>query len=82
MTHVPEHWIHGCTDAHRRLEAAAGLVTDEVARQPSTLDGWSVGHVLNHLARNADSHTGVFVAAARGEIRRNIRWVGRAGSAH
>jgi len=69
MTHVPEHWIHGCTDAHRRLEVAASLVTDQVARRASALDGWTVGHVLNHLARNADSHTGVFAAAERGEIR-------------
>jgi maleylpyruvate isomerase len=69
MTHVPEQWIQGCTDAHRRLEAAAALVADDVARRPSALEGWTVGHVLNHLARNADSHTGVFAAAARGEIR-------------
>jgi maleylpyruvate isomerase len=32
------------------------------------LEGWSVGHVLNHLARNADSHVGVFTAAARGDV--------------
>ncbi|HUG00151.1 MAG TPA: maleylpyruvate isomerase family mycothiol-dependent enzyme, partial [Ilumatobacter sp.] len=24
--------------------------------QPSRLPGWSIGHVLTHIARNADSH--------------------------
>jgi maleylpyruvate isomerase len=68
MSHVPSDWIRGCTAAQRRLEAATQLVTDSVARRPSLLEGWSVGHVLNHLSRNADSHVGVFGAAARGEV--------------
>lgn len=68
MSHIPTDWIQGCTAAHRRLEAATELVTDTVARRPSALEGWSVGHVLNHLARNAESHVGVFTAAARGEV--------------
>jgi maleylpyruvate isomerase len=37
-------------------------------RQPSLLPGWSVGHVLTHVARNADSHTRRSEAAVRGEI--------------
>jgi maleylpyruvate isomerase len=68
MTHTPTDWIRGCTAAHRRLETVSSLVTDQVARRPSALEGWSVGHVLNHLARNADSHVGVFGTAARGEV--------------
>jgi maleylpyruvate isomerase len=68
MTHIPTDWIRGCTEAHRRLEAATALVADNVARRPSALEGWSVGHVLNHLARNADSHVGVFDAAERGQV--------------
>ena len=31
------------------------------------LPGWSRGHVLNHLARNADSHARMFEAATRGQ---------------
>jgi maleylpyruvate isomerase len=50
----------------RLLQTAAGI-TDERAREPSGLPGWTRGHVLTHLARNADSlrnlliwaHTGV-----------------------
>jgi maleylpyruvate isomerase len=35
--------------------------------RPSALAGWSVGHVLTHLARNADSVTHRLEAAGRGE---------------
>lgn len=37
-------------------------------RQPSLLAGWTVGHLLTHLARNADSHTRRTEAAAEGEV--------------
>jgi maleylpyruvate isomerase len=39
-----------------------------MARRPSLLPDWTVGHLLTHVARNADSHRGVFEAAQRGEI--------------
>lgn len=35
---------------------------------PSLLPGWTVGHVLTHLARNADSHLRRSDAARRGEF--------------
>ena len=59
--------IAGATAAHRRLEAALGELTADEARAPSLLPGWSIGHVLTHLARNADSHTQMLAAAARGD---------------
>ncbi len=37
---------------------------------PSRLPGWTRGHVITHLARNADSHTWMFGGAAIGEVRR------------
>ncbi len=37
----------------RLLDTLTGL-DDRTARGPSLLPGWSVGHVLTHLARNAD----------------------------
>ena len=37
-------------------------------RAPSRLPGWTVGHVLTHVARNADSIVRVLEASARGEI--------------
>jgi len=48
-------------------EHIAGL-TDEVARRPSLLPDWSVGHVLAHLARNADSVVRRLAGAMRGEV--------------
>lgn len=39
---------------HRLLEAAGGL-DDAALRGPSRLPGWTRGHVLNHLRRNAEA---------------------------
>ena len=69
-----DHHVNGCGAAHRRLvghlEALAdsGGLNDAVALQPCRLPGWSVGHLLTHLARNADSHTRVIDGALRGEV--------------
>lgn len=40
---------------------------DATARAPSRLPDWSVGHVLTHIARNADGHTRRLEGALRGE---------------
>jgi maleylpyruvate isomerase len=37
-----------------RLTMDAAGLTDQQVREPSLLPGWSRGHVLTHLARNAD----------------------------
>jgi maleylpyruvate isomerase len=67
---VPHAWLDGCIAAHRRIEALIEGLPDVVARRPSRLEGWSVGHVLTHLARNADANSGVVEAAQRGELSR------------
>ena len=41
--------------SHARLESTLNGLTDEQARQPSLLPGWSRGHVATHLSRNADA---------------------------
>lgn len=43
-------------------------IDDDFARRNSALPGWTVGHLLTHLARNADSHRGMIEAAQRGEV--------------
>lgn len=55
------------------VDAATGLVlrsaerlTDQQARQPSLLPGWSRGHLLTHVARNADSLRNLLVWARTG----------------
>jgi maleylpyruvate isomerase len=53
--------------AHRRLHETVIGLDDEVLARPSGLPSWSVGHVLTHLARNADSVVRRLEAAQRGE---------------
>lgn len=43
-------------------------VGDATIAEPSLLPGWTVGHVLAHVARNADSHVRRTEAAMRGEM--------------
>jgi maleylpyruvate isomerase len=50
------------------LEDIAGL-DDAAARRPSLLPGWTVGHVLTHIARNGDSLVWRLEGAAEGEVR-------------
>jgi maleylpyruvate isomerase len=60
--------VGGARDAHvqlvRALESAG--FDDALARRPSALPGWTVGHVITHLARNGDSHTRMIEAAKLG----------------
>jgi maleylpyruvate isomerase len=41
-------------EATDRLLVTTGSLTDRQAREPSLLPGWARGHVLSHIARNAD----------------------------
>lgn len=65
---APTEWIAGCVAAHADLLADLDGLTDDRARAASTLPGWSVGHVLTHVARNADSVVRRLEGAARGEL--------------
>jgi len=49
----------------RLLHTAAGL-DDETVAGPSLLPGWTRGHVLTHLARNADGATNLLTWARTG----------------
>ncbi|WP_324783608.1 maleylpyruvate isomerase family mycothiol-dependent enzyme [Streptomyces sp. H51] len=42
-------------DATERLLSAAAELDDAAVARPSRLPGWTLGHVLAHLARNADA---------------------------
>jgi maleylpyruvate isomerase len=52
----PERAAALCKSAQARLLRAVLELDDANARRPSRLPGWSVGHVITHLARNADAH--------------------------
>jgi maleylpyruvate isomerase len=56
-----------CQAAHARLLATAEGLNDDQVRAPSRLPGWSVGHVLSHLARNAEGHARRLEAALAGQ---------------
>jgi maleylpyruvate isomerase len=60
--------IGGCREATTILFDAVDGLTDAEIRRPSLLPGWSVGHVLAHLARNADSHRRMVEAAGEGLV--------------
>jgi len=64
---APEDDLAGVAEAQARFSAAIEGLSDADARRPSRLDGWTVGHVLTHVARNADSHVRRAEAAARAE---------------
>lgn len=59
--------LAGCRQAHVGLLDTVAQVDQGALARPSLLPDWSVAHVLTHLARNADSHTRMLEAAARGE---------------
>jgi len=48
------HSLDRLAAATDRLLVTAGALSDAQAREPSLLPGWSRGHVLTHIARNAD----------------------------
>ena len=64
--------VAGCAAAHQRLlgDLDSVLETADVdPTQASRLPGWTVGHVLTHLARNADALRNMIEGAAVGETR-------------
>jgi len=65
----PDADLAACRAAHATLLELISGLTDSGAQAASCLAGWSVGHVLTHLARNADANRGVAEGAAAGEVR-------------
>jgi maleylpyruvate isomerase len=53
-------------DASARLAQTAEGLTDEEVAAPSLLPGWSRGHVLTHVARNADALRNLLIWARTG----------------
>jgi maleylpyruvate isomerase len=60
--------IEGCLAAHAKLADLAAGLTDQIVNRPSLLPEWTVGHVLTHLARNAEAMDRRIGAALRGEM--------------
>ncbi len=66
MTNRPDSDIAGASAAQARLLAHLADLTDADVARRSLLPGWTVGHLLTHLARNADSHVRMLEGAAAG----------------
>ncbi|MFC4376700.1 maleylpyruvate isomerase family mycothiol-dependent enzyme [Nocardia halotolerans] len=49
-----------------RLDASIGALTDTALAEPSLLPGWTRGHVVTHLSRNADSMLNLLLWARTG----------------
>jgi len=60
--------VAGVRASHERLLREVAALPPGAARRDSRLPGWTVGHVLTHLARNADSHAGILEGASRSEV--------------
>jgi maleylpyruvate isomerase len=54
--------------ASARVLATIATISDQQAREPSSLPGWSRGHVLTHLARNADGLRNLLIWARTGVV--------------
>lgn len=64
--HAVEQNLDRITQAHDRLVATAAGLTDQQAAEPSLLPGWSRGHVLTHISRNADGLRNLLIWAQTG----------------
>ncbi len=62
-------YVEGVRLAHASLLGDVADLTDDVARWPSRLPDWTIGHVLTHIARNADSVVWRLEGAQVGELR-------------
>lgn len=56
LAHDPKYASQLCRAAQQRLAQRIAQLSEHDIASPSRLPGWSVGHVLTHLARNADGH--------------------------
>ena len=64
----PDTAIEGVRAAHAQLALHLDVIDDAMARRSSLLPDWSVGHVLTHIARNAEGMAQMLEGAARGEV--------------
>ena len=53
--HAVDRDIDALDESHQRLTDDLRAMTDVDPATPTALPGWTVGHVMTHIARNADS---------------------------
>jgi maleylpyruvate isomerase len=57
--------VDSCAASHAALTAHLRSLDQVDPTQPSVLPGWTVGHVLTHIARNADGHVSMLAGQAQ-----------------
>jgi len=65
---LPTEDLERVGEAESRLFASVRHLDDAAMRSSSLLPDWTVGHLLTHLARNADSHWRRTVASIEGVV--------------
>jgi maleylpyruvate isomerase len=65
---IPAEDIGHIEEAHRRFIELIEPLGDDDLRRDSLLPSWTIGHVLAHVARNADSHVRRTDAAIQGVV--------------
>lgn len=66
----PDAVIDACRTSHRRLLEGLAVLTDADFRVPSSLPGYSRGHVVTHVASKVRAHIWIVGGPAAGEVRR------------
>lgn len=66
--HRPEIDIEGCRVGHQKFNERVASLSDGDMTKPSMLPGWTVAHLLTHVARNADSVVRRLEGAIRDEV--------------
>jgi maleylpyruvate isomerase len=64
----PSRELDGIDTAFTRLADAVDGLTDDEARGATLLPGWTRGHLLTHLARNADGQRRMVEGVLRDEV--------------
>jgi len=68
VDHAPHDVLAQLAESEGRMRAIVTPLAEVDLSMPSTLPGWTLAHLLTHLARNADSHGRRIEAAHRGEV--------------
>jgi maleylpyruvate isomerase len=66
MTADPSRLVEDVIESTHSLQRSIAGLTEEQARGDSLLPGWTRGHVVTHIARNADALTNLFTWARTG----------------
>jgi len=63
----PVSWVTLASESHGRFSDTVRALPADAFARPSLLPGWTLGQVVAHVARNADSHTRRLQGALRNE---------------